>query len=432
MDSLTDSEKIIHDAASICIIEQAGSYFGIARVKEDNTHEKLFPSPNITIESLEQTYAHNHHIPVDALGFNHVRSVDLTGSTVAHVMSVTKSVTGFMWAYYIPKKKKPTEESTYDGPYPRLRDFLLSNGADSQLGTYLDERRAVIHSIDQLRKAKVKELLTHTSGIVLKDTGFHEMVVVNMCIYKTEEEGRAPIHYIQLYSVERLVLETMFVGVNHHGEFHYDNLLSQLVIVALENMEQARRKDPTFLLKNDIIANFFPPVCKSVNWPIVDAGFTNRTGKKMFNTLGFCGLQMTGEQLLQYGIFLMTNHRNVLERIHGDDDFYVTLASGDKDAGMDKCARRAGWRYSFLWWLPRFSFDKSTEKYKIVAAIGYQGQYLLMELTTGYVFVRQYFQINLTENVDLSHITPAKSEFIRDPCFVYRCIQTIQALEKKN
>jgi hypothetical protein len=410
-----DRYAIAERFAAERVLANAASYINVTKVDlNGNSDEQLFPIIGSTLHRLKKSHPDIKHTA-------HGNTVDLSGWTVSHVMSITKSITGFVWAYLVFKSRE----------YPNLRECLLSNGEFSYMARYIDQRHNTLPALEELKTARVKQMLTHTSGIVLKESGPVDIMEIITCSYKTKRAGESSAHAPPLFSLETVVAETLYSGVLHRNEFHYDNLLCQTVIIGLEELMRCKGGDD-FMLKDYIIDNFIDQTARATmrdTWRVTYAGFNNEKNKPVFNTLGFWGVRMSGAALTQYGVFLMKNHLDVLLQIHDDPQFYVTLGEFSDDKKNKPSGKRMGWRYSFFWWIPRFAFDASTEKYKIVAAIGYQGQYLLMELTTGYVFVRQFFVKNaLTENVDATHIKPADADKIRDAEFAYECIKTIQKL----
>jgi hypothetical protein len=278
----------------------------------------------------------------------------------------------------------------------------------------------------------------------------------------TTEEGDAGLN-----SIESEFDEAVFSVHSMKDEFHYSDKMTQVASIALEDMHKRMNDDETYLLKTEIPKRFFPVGMRTSwnvkKWPTVNAGFDVKLRVKMrfksnnpitqlkptykeitvpvFNTLGFWGLRLSGNQMMEFGAYLLTHHRELMIKLYDDKGLYVVLPDKDDPAIQQEANKvggirgtRAGWHYSCFWWIPQFKdYPEENAKYKWIAAIGHQGQFILLELTQGWVFIRQRFSINASfQNADIEHITSSASDTIRYPSFCFDAFMLVININKNQ
>jgi len=448
---IKDSVELLADFIEKAIIEEHSSFVGVAYIPAGDAEfvkskHQLLPPSNTTKEDLLRRYQKRRNLPEPP--DIHAETVDLSGKTLAHVMSITKAIMGLLWAYYIYNK---------DGEHEDLRGWLLNdNDEKSKFGFHLSHRH--IH-IPKIRNAHVRKGLTQTSGVIVKDTDGYDMFKTLLMMSHHDKEADATLTTFDSLLREGLMTDVPIMK----NEFHYSDKMTQVTSMTLEDMEKRRRNNFRFLIKNEIPKIFFPPALREAqnikDWPTIPAGYTVNVKKgqpgssslrlykteplHVENSLGFWGIQMTGQQMVEFGAYLLTHHLELLTKIYDDKEFYTVLPPKEDEAIQDEArklggihATRANWHYSYFWWIPRYEDDPDNDKYKWIAAIGHQGQFILLELTQRWVFVRQHFVHNKTfQNVDMDHITSHGSDRIRYAKFCYDAfvlVKHINYINKKN
>ena len=432
-------KELLSNFIEDAIITHKSSFVAVARLPADaqtfDRSKHLLLPRSSAIDNAE-----NYHNPLSKVRLRHQQrhggeyaenianlAIDPSGNTVAHVMSITKAMMGLMWAYCI---------YNVGGHFPDLRKVLLDKANEqSKLGFYLSTEHI---NIPKIRNASVIKALTQTTGIVIGDTNAFSMLKT-LIMSSRHEAGT-----YDLTSIESELVETLIDTSVKDNEFHYSDKMTQVTSMALEDMFK-KLLGFEFLLADHIPQMFFPPEIREASnikqWPIIFAGYYETYTKcsaisrtvtvtmPVYNSLGFWGVRMTGQQMLDYGAYLLIHFTDLLLHIYDDKDIYITLPplgskfieEEAKSLGNNIHATRAGWRYNCFWWIPRFEdYPELNNKYKWISAIGFEGQFILLELTQRWVFIRQHFAFDsLLQNVDISNVSSKASDKIRYPAFCY-------------
>jgi hypothetical protein len=446
------SANMIADFVEDAYMRHHSSFVAIIRIPSADTDfnkgkHQVAPSANATIDMMRQRYTTRNRLKELPNLSN--ETIDIKGTTLAHVMSITKGVMGLLWAYYVYNK---------DGNHKDLRDWLLGKGNTATelrdtMGYYISPQHVQIHKI---RSAKVIKGLTQTTGVVLKDTDGFDMFKTLIMMSNHNKTADNTLTTFDAMLREGLMSEVPTL----ENEFHYSDKMTQVTAIALEDMEKRRRNNFKFLIRDEILDIFFPPSLRQAHnlrdWPTIPAGYqhkqktiTAKSSKSPYkvedinveNTLGFWGIRMTGEQMVEFGSYLLTHHADLLNRMYDDADFYVDLPSERNKGIQDEAkklggmhATRANWRYSYFWWIPRYPEHKEdNDKYRWMGAIGHQGQFILLELSQRWVFVRQHFVYNAEfQNVDIKHVSSDASDHIRYARFCYDAFMLVKAINDIN
>lgn len=439
---MSDNTELLADFLEDAVITHKSSFVAVAKLPDD---AKVFDrDKHLLLPKPSPLYtAANFHDPNSAIRLRHQArhggnyqgniadlTIDMTGNTVAHVMSITKAIMGLFWAYCI---------HNIDGHFPELRTKLLDKTSEqSKLGFYLSPCHI---NIPKIRDAYVVQALTQSTGIVIADTNAFSMLRTLIMSSRHEAEG------YELTSIDSELSENLFGTPTQHNEFHYSDKMTQVTSMALEDMFKKLYGDD-YLLAEQIPRIFFPESLQQAQnikeWPLISAGYTTTYTKTtasssstrikqvtvpVLNSLGFWGVRMSGQQMLDYGAFILLHFRPLLLKIYDDNRLYLSfppitdpqVKDEARKLGGDIHKTRGGWRYSCFWWIPRFEdYPVANSKYKWISAIGHEGQFILLELTQRWLFVRQHFKDNPSfENVDLEHVTPSGSDQVRYPSFCY-------------
>lgn len=148
------------------------------------------------------------------------------------------------------------------------------------------------------------------------------------------------------------------------------------------------RPGPIFMANQECVRRYFGHLDKTLVWPS-----DNGTGLK-HHSWGFAGIQMTGEDMVNFGFSLLANpHTRALLQflVSPENEFVVRNASnagvtpGTGDANLQ-------YDYSFGWWLPKIAIRAlgDTRSPRYVAAIGMLGQMMMLDVDSGLVCVRKH------------------------------------------
>jgi hypothetical protein len=371
------------------VFEKKSTFIAIARVP----NIKLLPSeyditerytdPNM---SIQQAYRAMN--PRATIKLAHV---DLKGDTVAHIFSITKSVMGLLWAYLV---FNPTND-----PFIQklnLKKHLLdTNSKESRLSYYLSDVRPTFMSLPKVLDRPMKDFFTQTSQVVTDEYDFAQ-VMTTLVITDEKSESK--------FESFNSLFGDNYVSVVPYPSFKYDNLLTQVASLALEDHMKMVTENPEYLVKTEVIKLLFPPRFATLphikKWPLLDAGYEiagyNGTVK---NTMTLAGIRMTGNEMMELGLYWLEHHHSLLLNIRTNPDFQVTLTT---DLSHREHDIRGGWIYSFFFWIPTF-MDDSTHLW--ISCIGHMGQYILMELNTRTVFIRQHFaDLPMFQNIDVKNL----------------------------
>jgi hypothetical protein len=329
----------------------------------------------------------------------------------AHVFSVTKSMIGLFWAQMV---------HNYDGRHGYLYGWLGS-AEDGAMGNFLDARNPV-RIIENVARRPLHRFLTMTSGVATGPTNALYIAQVRTLHHGTF--ARSPL----LTTFGSVVYDGYYDrGAPPEGEWRYSDACMQIATEAAEEFERAMTLNDALTARDVVVSRYFPAWLHEyfrANWPMLNPGYVtvDETGviHDVLNTVGFYGLQMTGMEMRDVGVHLLTHHLPLLQRIYAEKTiaeggYAVTLTEQDEPD-------RHGWRYWCFWWMPIcLPDDPCTDcaRGQWMSAIGHMGQYILLELTARRVFIRQhFFDDALFENVDLASIDPAKARRVRMPEFV--------------
>lgn len=143
-----------------------------------------------------------------------------------------------------------------------------------------------------------------------------------------------------------------------------------------------------FMANQECVRRYFGHLDKTLVWPN-----DNGTGL-LCHSWGFAGIQMTGEDMVNFGFSLLANpHTRALLQflVSPENEFVVRNASnagvtpGTGDANLQ-------YDYSFGWWLPKIAIKAlgDTRSPRYVAAIGMLGQMMMLDVDSGLVCVRKH------------------------------------------
>lgn len=366
---------------------------------------------------------------------NIVRSIDMSGHTVAHAFSITKSMMGMLWAYYVYNLGN-------DPRLAHLRDDLLGkNGPEREnIRHYLSANRPVTSSLTTLLDVPLRKFFTQSTGLHTSDFSMPQALTLMILISGVGEHGGREGGGAKLQDFNS------FLHDNWNEEplencFNYDNLLTQVASFALKDYMSRVTQNANFLVKDEVVKLFFPPSFRDdkhghiQEWPVVSAGYTyyyrdGKEGGQVTNTLTLAGLKMTGNDFLVLGRHLLTHHCDMLIRIHDDADFYTTLPVDPAEVKKYGNAAKAGWRYSFFCWIPMYKGEDESKR-KWIVFIGHEGQFMLFELISKSLFVRQHFAFTspLGQNIDFVNLAGPSLEAIKYTSFVYDCKVLLDELQ---
>ena len=332
------------------------------------------------------------------------------GRVRAHVFSITKSMLGLLWALYIYNA---------DGKHPYLYSWLR-RPEYMTLRTYLDQRSPLM-AIHLLPERPLWRMLTMSSGLPVGDTNGLYLLLLRAI------ESRVSVGVEGFNNFPALVYDS-YNNVSEitlkkdEGSWRYSDTCMQIASIACEEFERAISGNKSLTARDEIARTFFPPSLRSryegehSEWPMVLSGYED-SGKQVLSTLTFYGLQMTGLEMRDLAVNLLTHHHALLLKIHGEiaaaDGSGLAVNIDDEDD-----PHRLGWRYWLFWWIPTFTDSQSDASEKWISAIGHMGQFLLMELVTKTAYIRQHYDANsLIEKIDLKHVMPGKSDIVRMPHF---------------
>lgn len=409
-----DHETTLNDFMDVAIMQKHSSYIAVVHVGTDKT-TRILPRP-----TDPPKYAHLSQI---------THEIDILGHTVAHVFSVTKSMLGLAWAGRL-----------YDESQGLIPTQLYKDVTDpdkkaerSLAGFYLSPTRPVTKSLPLLCKARVMDFFTQTTGLHTVDLG---------AVSGLEIAILAKRKLITDMNTFNSMLADNFISVRpdtDNKQFVYDNLLTQVSGLMLEDYIKAKENRPDFLIRDYVLDRYFPVTLKTPlkntyirgGWPLLEAGYKfysiiNNTPveyeKTIKNTMVLAGLKMKGVDMVEFGCEMLRNHHALLVRIHDDSTLRFDFDTAD---AQDE---RAGWAYSLFFWIPRYN-DNSDEKW--ISCIGHQGQYILFELTSRMLFVRQHFsKSSLVDNIDVTHLTVAAAQEYRYPGFANECRRLLRTMKQ--
>lgn len=303
------------------------------------------------------------------------RIIDQGGdpNVAADVYSVTKSVFGLLVADAHMKHSKAKTRNRRFNVHDRVFDMMLKQGPD---GKPINDAATVIGNVT------LNMLLTQTSGVDTKEVGYGDILALKR---GTMLEVWAPTKVTALRTEP----------VDTQAPFLYNNVMTQFAEFPYAASMRRIRRDLYFTTKDEAMNTIFA-FDNRIEW------MTDFESSPAFqSTAVFMGIRMTGAQMLQLGIHLLATPRlfAVLEFIHAWE-----AQAAVTGAGYD---HRDGWTYSFLWWVPPPARYGNT---RWLVAIGLFGQYLVINLDTKLVAVRQHnlstadilFAMR-TENVTDSH-----------------------------
>lgn len=409
-------EKALTEFMDTAVRQKHSSYIAVVHVGEESISHLLPRASDL------HKYVHLSET---------THEIDIAGNTVAHVFSVTKSMLGLAWAarlYDSSAGLKPTQLYKDVTNPDKKADRSLA-------GYYLSPTRPVTKSLPLLCKARVMDFFTQTTGLHTVDLGAVSGLEIAML---------AKRKMITDMNTFNTLLADNFISVRPDTDgkqFVYDNLLTQVSGLMLEDYVKVKENRPDFLIRDDVIDRYFPATLKTPQkniyirdgWPLLEAGYKFYSiisntpveyEKPIMNTMVLAGLKMKGVDMIEFGCEMLKKHHALLLRIHDD-----TTLRFDFDT-TDTTDERAGWAYSLFFWIPRYKDDDKTGE-KWISCIGHQGQYILFELTSRMLFVRQHFsKSSLVDNIDVSHLTVAAAQEYRYPGFASECRRLLHTMRE--
>lgn len=228
--------------------------------------------------------------------------------TRAHVFSITKSMLGLLWARYI---------YNFDGKHPYLYDWLRHPDFMT-LNTYLDQR-SPLRGVPHLTERPLWRMLTMTSGLPVGNTNAL-MLLLMRAVESRASAGVEGFHNFPMIVLDSYRAETLETIKQSEGEWNYSDTCMQIASVACEEFERAVSNRQDMMASREISANFFPASLRARyprEWPVVFSGYVDaRTNTNVLSTLTFYGLQMTGLEMRDLAVHLLTHHHALLLRIY--------------------------------------------------------------------------------------------------------------------
>jgi len=137
---IKDSVELLADFIEKAIIEEHSSFVGVAYIPAGDAEfvkskHQLLPPSNTTKEDLLRRYQKRRNLPEPP--DIHAETVDLSGKTLAHVMSITKAIMGLLWAERQRRKiqvRVPPEPPTH--PHTEDTQCAREKGPDADLGRH--------------------------------------------------------------------------------------------------------------------------------------------------------------------------------------------------------------------------------------------------------------------------------------------------------
>ena len=435
---------LITDSAHHALF-QKGTSFVAYSIRSPSGWKEEFPETEKERDTREYVdkgaYTHAAYVKLLELSglpktLNMAKAVDMTGATIAHAFSITKSMMGMLWAHYVYNREN-------DPRLAHLRDNLLGrNGPEKEhIRHYLNANRPVTSSLATLLDVPLRKFFTQSTGLHTSEFSLPQALTLILLISKVGEHGDRATGGARLQDFNSF-LHDNWQEAPRENRFNYDNILTQVASFALKDYMARLTQYADYLVKDEVIRIFFPPSFTDAHhghiqeWPVVSAGYTyyyrnGKEGGKVDNTITLAGLKMTGRDFIVLGRHLLDNHADLLVRIHDDADFYVTIPADKEEIEKYGRAAKAGWRYSFFCWIPMYE-KEATERRKWVAFIGHEGQYMLFELISKSLFVRQHFAFTsaVGENIDFFSLAGPALETIKYRHFVCECKQLLDELEE--
>ena len=426
VDIESDRRLLVLDAALHAIFQKQSSF--VAFVINGDNWQEAFPKTDADRTNSEYTnedsytrrlhenthlyYEHGSSIAIPK-SYSVTQGFDMTGNTVAHAFSITKSMMGMLWAHYI-----------YDEPerFPALKDWIL---ADAPIGDFLNANRPVTSSLPLLLKQPLRNFFTQSTGLHTSEFSLSQALTLTLLTHKSVH-GDTGLEDFNSFLHDNWIEEPL------ENCFNYDNLLTQVASFALKDYMSRETQNDKYLVKDDIIARFFPKTFSDSkhkhitnDWPVVYAGYefyysNGKKGMDVYNSITLAGLKMTGNDFIELGKHLLANHRELLIKIHDDEKFYVTIPINPEEIKQKGHSSRSGWRYSFFCWIPIYA-DEDPSKRKWIAFVGHEGQYMLMELVSKSLFIRQHFAHTAPafENIDFAGLAEPRLQKIVYSDFIY-------------
>lgn len=364
------------------------------------------------------------------------KGIDMSGKTIAHAFSITKSMMGMLWAHYVYNREN-------DPRLTNLRDNLLGkNGPEREnIRHYLNANRPVTSSMTSLLDVPLRKFFTQSTGLHTSDFSLPQALTLIVLISTVGEHGARASGGAKLQDFNSF-LHDNWIEAPLENCFNYDNLLTQVASFALKDYMSRLTQNEKFLVKDEVVRIFFPPEFSDAHhghiqeWPVVSAGYryyykNGDEGGEVSNTLTLAGLKMTGQDFITLGRHLLNHHAELLIKIHDDADFYTVLPDDPVEIKNYGRSAKAGWRYSFFCWIPVFK-DEDDARRKWVVFIGHEGQYMLFELVSRSLFVRQHFALtdSVGENIDFVSLAGPALEKIKYREFCCDCKDLLDQLEK--
>jgi CubicO group peptidase (beta-lactamase class C family) len=277
------------------------------------------------------------------------------------VWSVTKSICGFVIA-------KATMEGRYDPTQP--------------VQTQLRKSMAFYTHMAGITPA---HLLTHTSGLKTEDIGV--MSYMKIAIKKNDALGWLPDKEFVEHWVDDMVKGGASVSYydspkrtadDHaavaaasafrgNAPFDYDDVGTQIAVIAFAVDQRSRKNDDSYTVLQEAKDLQFGG--RDIKWQTPFEGAPHRF------TVGFAGVELTATEMYQLGRTWVDKYPDVMEFIY-NSPLCATIT--DKRT-------RIGWRYSYFFWIP---VKEAVGGRRILCAIGFLGQDILIDLDTKLVAVR--------------------------------------------